>query len=290
MAGVAIGLRGAVTFIASKLIWSVLAPGNLLLLLLIFATLRLVLSKGARGRGVLAVVTLAFFAFAVLPLGAWLAAPLENRFPLLRDLPAHIDGIILLGGAVDAELSHERGQVQLDEAAERVTETAALARRYPEARIVVSGGENRLLPRGLAEAEATRRLLLELGVAADRITTEDASRNTWENALFSYRTVRPRAGEKWLLVTSAMHMPRAMGCFRRAGWPPLEAYPVDYRSPPRVPLGLGFEFPAGLDLANQAAKEWLGLVAYRLLGRTDALFPSPSAGGGGADQIVSGSG
>jgi uncharacterized SAM-binding protein YcdF (DUF218 family) len=205
-------------------------------------------------------------------------------------LPAKVDGVVLLGGAVDGALSDARGQVSLNDAAERVTETVALARRYPQARILVSGGDGSLIPTGFTEADATRRLLIDLGVAPDRIVLESASRNTWENAAFSYRTVRPRPDETWLLVTTAMHMPRSVGCFRRAGWS-IMPYPVDYRTFPTTHFELGFGFPGGLELLNLVVKEWDGLIAYYLLGRMDAFFPAPEqAGGQIAGQILTGSG
>jgi uncharacterized SAM-binding protein YcdF (DUF218 family) len=262
------------TFIASKLLWMLVAPGNLILFALVLGTLQLSFSKGRRGLGMVALATMALIFCAVLPLGDWLAAPLENRFPLPREMPEQVDGVLLLGGAVDAVLSVERGQVALNEAAERVTETVVLARRYPGAKIVISGGDALLLPSGVTEASATRDLLLALGVSGERLVIEDASRNTWENAAFSYAAARPGLGETWLLVTSAMHMPRAVGCFRHAGWS-VQPYPVDYRTPPVVPFRVGVGFPAGIEIVNLVVREWLGLAAYRLLGRTDALFPAP---------------
>jgi uncharacterized SAM-binding protein YcdF (DUF218 family) len=193
----------------------------------------------------------------------------------VTSLPERVDGIIVLGGAVDAALSHARGQVSLNEAAERITEGVALARRYPQARILLTGGDGSLIQTGYSEADATRKLFIDLGIAPDRIVIESASRNTWENAAFSYRTVEPRADQTWLLVTTAMHMPRAVGCFRRAGWS-IVPYPVDYRTYPTVEFEVSFGFPGGLDLLNLVVKEWDGLIAYYLLGRMDAFFPAPA--------------
>src|SRR5215471_9180248 len=120
-------------FIASKLFWAVAAPGNLLLLLLALGAARLLLSHGRRGAGLVAAVALAFAAIAVLPLGQWLLRPLEAQFPP-TPLPAHVDGIILLGGAVEPEAPRP-GQAELNSAAMRVFETLALARRYPAAKL-----------------------------------------------------------------------------------------------------------------------------------------------------------
>ena len=178
-------------------------------------------------------------------------------------------------------------RIGLIAAAGRVTETAALARRFPAARVVISGGDPSIVPASLpgaipgavpeamSEAAATRDLLVELGAPAERIELEGRSRNTEENAVFSLAAAQPKPGETWLLVTSAMHMPRAVGCFRRAGWADITPYPVDYRTSTTIGTGLGLLLADDLVLVNFATKEWLGLVAYYALGRTDALFPAP---------------
>jgi uncharacterized SAM-binding protein YcdF (DUF218 family) len=269
---------GNVIFAASKILWVVAAPGNFLLLVLLFGVVCLVVGKPRHGLAFVLIASLAFLTTATLPVAPWLAAPLENRFPPVTTPPEKVDGIIVLGGAVDPGLTEARGPVSISEAAERITEGVALALRYPKARVLLSGGEGLLFPKGLGEAETTRRLFIELGVAPERIILEDASRNTWENAAFSYRTVQPRPDETWLLVTSAMHMPRAVGCFRRAGWS-IVPYPVNFRTYPSVHFALGFGFPGGLDLLNLVIKEWDGLIAYYLLGRTDAFFPAPATSG-----------
>jgi uncharacterized SAM-binding protein YcdF (DUF218 family) len=113
-----------------------------------------------------------------------------------------------------------------------------------------------------------------MGLDTGRIVFEDRSRNTWENARYSYDLVKPQPGERWLLVTSAKHMPRSVGVFRKVGWPVI-AYPADYLTGRDGPLMPGFGFLAGLDGLEKGTREWTGLIAYRLLGRTDTLFPSP---------------
>jgi uncharacterized SAM-binding protein YcdF (DUF218 family) len=180
----------------------------------------------------------------------------------------------VLGGSVDQGLSLAHGQVALTAAAGRITETVALARRFPAARVVISGGDGTLSPGTLSEAGAIRDLLIQLGVAPARVDIESISRNTYENAVLSYATAQPKPGETWLLVTSAMHMPRAIGCFRSAGWT-IVPYPVDYRTSKRIATTPGLLLADNLMLVNLATKEWLGLVAYYWLGRSDALLPAP---------------
>ena len=205
---------------------------------------------------------------------AVLLRPLEDRFtrPVLTEAPT---GIIVLGGSTDEAISASRDQVTLDGAAERLTEAVALSRRFPNARLVFSGGSGRLEAASLTESDVTRRLWTELGVPGDRMTFEDKSRDTWENANFTKALLRPKPGEIWLLVTSAAHMPRAVGIFRRIDFPVLP-WPVDYRTAgtPGDFKGLRRASDSGRDLAV-ASHEWLGLVAYHFAGKTSEFFPGP---------------
>lgn len=261
-------------FFVSKLFWIVAQPGNLLLLLLCLGVLWLFTSARRRGLGLVAAVALAFVAVTVLPIGEWTIAPLEARFPQPR-LPENVTGIVVLGGAVETGVTARHGQVALDGAAERITETLALARRYPKARVVIAAGHGELVPDRITEAEATRSLLVADGLDASRILLDDRSRNTYENALFAKKVANPQPGEVWLLVTSAVHMPRAVGCFRHIGWM-VVPYPVDYHTGRSVTPDL-FDFADNLSLFERAVREWVGLAAYRLLGRIDVLFPGPAA-------------
>jgi uncharacterized SAM-binding protein YcdF (DUF218 family) len=260
-------------FVLSKLLWIVAQPGNLLLLMLALGVLRCWRSGGRRGFPLVVLPTLAFLAVAVLPLGEWVAAPLEARFPAVRELPARVDGVVVLGGAIDTESSLAHGQVALNDAAERLTTAAMLARRYPAARLVLSGGNGEILAGTTSEASLMAELLAGLGVERDRLVLEDRSRNTFENAVDAKALAQPEPGQTWLLVTSAAHMPRAMGCFRHAGWA-ITAFPVDYHTG-RALTPDRFELADDLALFDHAAREWAGLVAYRARGRIDALFPGP---------------
>jgi len=143
---------------------------------------------------------------------------------------------------------------------------AALARRHPESRLVVTGrGEDH---------PTMSAWLSDMGLDSNRITYESESRNTLENADFTYREVKPAPGEVWLLVTSAQHMPRAVGVFRKIGWAVLP-YPVDYQAADIEPFANWPDVAANLAGIGAVLKEWVGLVAYYAMGRTDELFPGP---------------
>ncbi len=224
------------------------------------------------GRWLVAIGSIGFLLVLVLPLDQWALAPLENRFPI-PPADAPVAGIIVLGGTIDSALSADRDMPSLGDSAERLTHFVALARAHPEARLVFTGGsgsDRTTLP----EADGARILLQSLGLPPDRVIYEAASRTTWENAVLTRERVHPTAGETWLLITSAAHMPRSVGAFRQAGWHVL-ADPVGYktfRDPSALsPRGFGKR----MVLLDIAAHEWIGLVAYRLQGRSDAWFPSP---------------
>jgi uncharacterized SAM-binding protein YcdF (DUF218 family) len=262
-------------FILSKVLGFFALPSNLLIAIGILGLI-LLATRFTRLASWLVVTSLVLIALAGLsPLGNALILPLEQRFPPWDASRGPPDGIVVLGGAISPDVSAARGAVALDEAAERLTVTAELARRYPNARIVLAGGSSALVfPEG-AEAAFAVRELEALGVAHDRITAEEQSRNTIENAVFSRLIANPKPGERWLLVTSAYHMPRAMAVFRAAGFA-VEAYPVDWRT--RGPIDAARPFASlgdGLRRTDTAAHEWIGLLTYRLTGATSELFPGP---------------
>lgn len=261
-------------FLVSKILGFFAAPSNALFVL--GALGAIAAGFGARGAGLtlLAVSVFGLGFLGLSPAANWLLIPLEQRFPRAAADPAPT-GIVVLGGSFDTVVAGSRHEIALTEAAERLTEIAELARRWPEARIVFTGGSNALIYDGATEAELAARMLDSFGVARERVTLEDRSRNTLENVRFTRDIVTPKPGERWLLVTSAYHMPRAMGCFRAAGFP-VEAWPVDYRT--RGPEDARRPFSsvsAGLRRADIAVREWVGLVSYRALGYVDELLPRP---------------
>jgi uncharacterized SAM-binding protein YcdF (DUF218 family) len=263
-------------FTLSKTLGFFAVPSNLLLSI---AVLGLVLmgTRFVRCGRRLAIAGVLLLAIAGLsPLGNALMVPLEQRFPPWSAERGAPDGIIVLGGAIGPAMSAVRGEPSLNESAERVTVVAALARRFPQARIVFSGGDASLFGGGESEAKFAVPLFESFGIARERIELEGASRNTHENASLTKALVNPKPKERWLLVTSAHHMPRAVGCFRQVGFA-VEAYPVDWRTSGRNDLSAPFgSVAAGLARTDTAAREWIGLLMYWLTGRTLELFPGPN--------------
>lgn len=243
----------------------------LLVLGLVLGLLRLRLA----GRVVLYGLAAAVVAVAALPVGDWLARPLEDRFPR-PDWPACVDGIVVLSSGERPLISRVRGTPVYSQNQGAIVAGAELMRRYLKARLVFTGGSGAASGTGLPAADVARGVAAQLGLDATRIAYEERSRNTWENLLFTKEMVQPKAGEVWLLVAAAMHMPRSMGVAQQLGWPMI-AWPTDYRT-----LGQGqstvrhLKFSRGLFEIDDAAHEWLGLLGYRVEGRIGTLFPSPA--------------
>ncbi len=264
-------------FYVSKILGFFAVPSNFIMVVGIVGAL-LLRTRFERMGWRLAIGSLIVLAVVGLsPVGNALILPLEQRFPAWDAARGAPDGIMILGGAVTPDVALARNDVALNEAAERMTAAVELARRYPNARIIFSGGEGNLAYGG-NESEAALKLFERLGVAPGRIVAEDKSRNTVENAVFSKQIAMPKPGERWLLVTSAYHLPRAVGVFRKAGFA-VEAYPVDWRTrSPEDALRPFALMGDGIRRTDTAVREWLGLVAYWLTGKSSELFPSPRGG------------
>lgn len=264
-------------FYLSKLFFIVARPSNFLVLMLLAGAVALLFSRTRRlGRAVMVVATLCLAIAGFSPLANLVLLPLENRFAQPDPLPERVDGIIILGGALDTVVSGARPYPAITTAGERLTVVPELAQRYPEARIVHSGGQGVLFGNTTTEAVAAGRIFEGFGLDPALVLLEDKSRNTWENAMETRALLRPKDGETYLLVTSAMHMPRAVGVFRQAGWTGLVPYPVDWRTRGSQDLWLGFDaISEGLTRLDLGVREWIGLGAYWLSGRSSALFPGP---------------
>jgi uncharacterized SAM-binding protein YcdF (DUF218 family) len=264
-----------VFFVLAKVLWFLLQPSSLMIGSVI-AGAALLRSKWWRlARTLLWGGVLALLVGGLSPLGDMLIRPLEARFPPARIDGAEIAGIIVLGGAEDSRAADAPQIAPLNEAAERYTEAVALARRLPQARLVFTGGSGMLTASGPQEADVAGRLFQALGIPKERLTLESQARDTYENALLTARLIKPKPGERWLLVTSAWHMPRAMGVFRKAGFT-VEPWPVDYRTSRGLDaLRPQSSIPEGLRRIDFIVREYVGLVAYYATHRTDALWPGP---------------
>ena len=258
-------------FLFGKLLTMLLLPTALMVECVL---LGLLLHRRPIGRALLVAGAGALTLCLLLPVDAWIIRPLEDRFPAATTLPGAVDGIVVLGGAIDDLTSEDRGTPVLNSAANRMTSFVALARHYPKAKLVFTGGSGDIVQGVTNEAKFAAILCEQLGLPPDRITFENRSRTTRENAVDTAALVRPLPGERWLLLTSASHMPRAVGVFRRVGWTVLP-FPVGYQSRDHI-TGYAQSLGQKLAVLDWATHEWIGLVTYRLRGWTSALFPGPA--------------
>ncbi|MCP4937393.1 MAG: YdcF family protein [bacterium] len=224
-----------------------------------------------------AIIALIIMAFT--PLGHLILLPLEERIkrPLNIENMKAPDGIVVLGGSIDTIVTKARGTIAINESGERLTQIVELARRFPKARIVFSGGSGKIFSKNMSEADAALSFFLQMGLQPDRLVFEDKSQNTWQNARYTKDLLNPSPGERWLLVTSAFHMPRSLGCFRNVGMK-IIPWPVDYRTRGASDLYRFFDRASeGWKRVDIGVREWVGLLVYRLSGRIDSFFPRQAA-------------
>jgi uncharacterized SAM-binding protein YcdF (DUF218 family) len=266
-------------FLLSKTLGIILLPTNFLVGIGLIGALLLVTRFASAGRKLLVASAVLLAICAWSPLGKLLLHPLEARFPSWDAAKGAPDGIVVLGGPIDADLSLAHGGAVVSAAGDRIIAAAVLAHRYPNARLMYSGGSANLVASDDArEADYAAELFEGLGISKARLLMERQARNTHENAEFSKALAAPKPGERWLLVTSAFHMPRSVGLFRKVGFN-VEAFPVDWR------LGRGADLLTlssvagdGFMRVDLAVREWMGLIAYWATGKIDGLLPGPAAG------------
>jgi uncharacterized SAM-binding protein YcdF (DUF218 family) len=241
-------------YYVSKVFWLIAAPTNALVLISAIAAFWAVLRSPNCVAWLAAAAACGLVIGTFTPIGVALTVPLEYRFAFSpSDSRAPPDGIILLGGGGVGGLKA----------------VSALSQDYPNARLIFSG-----FSATDPTDEYTLKIFAQFGGDPARPYMEPRPRTTSEDALYVAALLKPKPSERWILVTSALHMPRAVGCFRVAGFQ-VEPYPVEFgtnRSHPFAGFTPGSEALFDVDTA---AKEWIGLIAYRLMGKTDALFPGP---------------
>jgi uncharacterized SAM-binding protein YcdF (DUF218 family) len=259
-------------FVLSKVLWFIIQPLNLIALLVIGSVLASWRGKARAARRMAVLAMLGLITPIVLPIDRWLLEPLEQRFSTPNPMPQRVDGIILLGGAQRPSLTAYWLQPELNASAETLTTFLALARRYPQAKLVFSGGSGDIFRQDLSEEQTVRLFLKQQGFDETRVQYENKSRNTYENALFSYRLVEPRQNETWLMITNARTIPRAMGVFRKVGWNVIPM-PADHTVVPNGEWQPQFNLALGFAAINEGLHEWLGLVAYYFSGKSNDLFP-----------------
>ena len=256
-------------WIISKIIWGLVAPETSLLILLICGTGLLWTRRNKSGRWIITGTIAVIVMISIFPLSTWILRPLENRFPIPSELPEQIDGIIVLAGAENILVTAARGQPSFHSGGERLTTFVWLAHLYPDAILLFTGGSGSLINQKNKSATTARKVFDQIGLDSERVLFESDSKNTAENASKSYELIKPNSDQHWILVTSAFHMPRSVGLFRKVGWSVIP-YPVDFKT--TRSHNLNFDLRE-IGRFSQGVREWLGIMVYWAFGKMSDLFP-----------------
>ena len=260
-------------FYLSKLLWLIFAPDSLFVILLCIGLILLITKKYQKAQLLLTILTVFTLIISIFPIGGWLLYPLETHFETNPKLPEKIEGIIILGGSIKAQNSAAWQQLETNDYHERLSHSIILAHTYPQARLLFTGGNSSIDRSKPAESDFILEHLIKSGIQKDRIIVEPKARNTAENAQFSKLLIQPEQNETWVLVTTAFHMPRAIGVFCQQGWKVIP-FPVDHQTIPGQSFKPAFQFFSHAEGLTTAMHEWLGLIAYFLTGKTSQLLPN----------------
>lgn len=250
-------------FSLSKIFWMVFQPLTAFSLLMVAG---LAGFKSRVGKILLSISVTFFLICGFLPVGTNFLVYLENTYDAPQILPQDLDGIIVLGGSIESRLSYARGQPHLNDHAERITEMMKLSRLYPQTKIVFTGGDGTFAQNSGKESDVLFTLLKNIGFDTSRIIFEKDSRNTYENMIYSKALLHPQAGEKWVLVTSAFHIPRSVAVFQSGGWNVIP-YPAGYLTDGKYTLFPDFDVLGNYYKLQVAVREIVGIIAYSLTER-----------------------
>ena len=259
------------TFYLSKFLWLIFNPFNLIIIIIIIGYFFNLFNYKILSKSLYIFVSFIFFISAILPTGSYLNYLLEKDFHSKNYLPEKIDGILILSGATNPYLTKEHNQINFNGSVERLTESISLIKKYPNAKIIFSGGSGSLKYPDLDHASVAKNFFSNMGVDSSKIYYEKKSHNTYENILFSKRIALPKINEKWLLVTSAFHLKRSLGVSEKLEWTFIP-YAVDFKKTKKFSWKPSFNLLSNLLEFQQASHEWVGLLAYYLMGRSDRIF------------------
>ena len=259
------------TFYLSKTLWSLFNPFHLILIIFFIGFILNLISFKLISKIFYIFSFLLLFIFGVLPTGSYLNFLLEKNFHSSNYYPDSLDGILILAGATKPNLTKEHNQINLNGLVERLTESIFLINKYPEARVIFSGGSGSLSNNTLTHASVAKQFFEKVGIKPERILYEDKSRNTYENILFSKEIAKPNINQKWLLVTSAFHLKRSLNIAEKLEWNFIP-YATDFNKSKKFSWKISFNILSNLSEFQRASHEWLGLISYYFLGRSASII------------------
>ncbi len=259
------------SFYLSKILWLILNPFNIF----IFVTLISIFLYFVKLRKLSLIIFLINFVFitliSFLPIGSYLIYKIEKEYHSYIKPPDQVDGILILGGATNPLLYNEYDQISLNGSSERLVESVFIIKKFDRAKVIFSGGSGILNRPDFNHAQVAKSFYKKIGIEIDKIIFESNSRNTHENIIYSKKIANPKINENWLLITSASHMKRALLIADKNNWE-LIPYAVDFKNIKDFKFIPNLNLLSNLNSFQQGSHEWLGLVSYYLMGRTNKVF------------------
>ena len=259
------------SFYLSKILWLILNPYNFFIFINIITVFLYIYNFKKISVSLFIINFLFLFTISIFPIGNFLINKIEKEYHFTTQVPDVLDGILVLGGATLPILFKEFNQVSVNGSAERLIESVKIIRKFEKSKIIFSGGSGVLDRSDLGHAEAAKFFYETVGVDTQKIIFENRSRNTYENILFTKSIVDPTKNEKWLLITSASHMKRALLVGKKLGWNFIP-YAVDFKTYKKIKFKPSFNLLSNLVSFQQASHEWLGLISYYFMNRTEKIF------------------
>ena len=259
------------SFYLSKILWLIVNPFNIFIFITLF-TMFLYFINFRRLSLIIYLINFIFIALiSFLPIGSYLTYIIEKEFHTNTKFPDQVDGILILGGATNPLLFKEFDQISLNGSAERLVESVMIIRKFEKAKVIFSGGSGIVNRSDLGHSQVAKLFYKKMGVDINKIFFEDKSRNTHENIIYSKKIAKPKKNENWLLITSAFHMKRALLIAEKNNWKFIP-YAVDFKNIKEFKLTPNLNLLSNLNSFQSGLHEWLGLVSYYLMGRTDKFL------------------
>ena len=258
-------------FFLSKILWNFFNPKNLILFIFLFGIFMRWIKFIKFSNLMFIISFLLFFLTAILPTGSYMIYLLEKNYHNKNEFPENIKGIIILGGATNPYLSEIYNQITVNESAERLIESSYLIKKYPNAKIYFAGGSGSLNFPKLSHAVVAKKFYENFNIDTDKIIFDYTSRNTYENILFAKQKFNPKKSENWIIITSAFHLTRSINIAEKLNWR-LIPYPTDYRLPKKFEWNFSIDFIGNLSDFQFASHEWIGLIAYYIMGRSSKIY------------------
>ena len=259
------------SFYLSKILWLIVNPFNIFIFITLF-TMFLYFINFRRLSLIIYLINFIFIALiSFLPIGSYLTYIIEKEFHTNTKFPDQVDGILILGGATNPLLFKEFDQISLNGSAERLVESVMIIRKFEKAKVIFSGGSGIVNRSDLGHSQVAKLFYKKIGVDINKIFFEDKSRNTHENIIYSKKIAKPKKNENWLLITSAFHMKRALLIAEKNNWKFIP-YAVDFKNIKEFKLTPNLNLLSNLNSFQSGLHEWLGLVSYYLMGRTEKFL------------------